>query len=86
MYYFLKTHYFKYKYTLAHSKQKAINKKASEQKTINKKANKLMPKRELKMSALRRLLSNSLLINGLSNSLPFVMIVPNVITKGTSLC
>jgi len=68
-----------YKYTLAHSKQKAINKKASEQKTINKKANKLMPKRELKMSALRRLL-------GLPNSLPFVMVVPNVITKGTSLC
>ena len=40
--YVLKPHYFKNKYTLAHSEQKAINKKA----------NKLMPKRDLKMSSL----------------------------------
>lgn len=38
------------------------------------------------VNVLTKLLSNPLLINGLSNSLPFAMVVPNVITKGTSLC
>ena len=38
------------------------------------------------VNVLTKLLSNPLLINGLSNSVPFAMVVPNVITKGTSLC
>ena len=38
------------------------------------------------VNVLTKLLSNPLLINGLSNSLPFAMVVTNVITKRTSVC